>query len=381
MGKIEKLLLTLVYIGINSLFIFKYGVRQNYIGVLYLLVLFPLVQYILYYFINQLPLTAKKGKLLFFITVFFFFSITIVINVLIDGNSLNVDRWSAMEVSIAGIFDGKYPYMQSDHMNGRSSNLPGLLFMGIPFYLLGNIGFLQSFTFLLFAYTLNRTMNHYKSKILGLLFLITSLFYLWEVYVKSDLMSNFIIILCFIVLWYKKYGDKEFKHPFLLGILSSFVLFTRLISIIPISIFLFKEFSKSSIRKKTVFLTSSILTVSILSIIALKDCPSWDVFYTYNPISLQNRNLPFAISLIMIVIPFFYSKKWKALPEIIRSCMIFIFIPIFLSFSISHYKYKFDYIIYNSVFDISYFNIFTPFLIYYITLRYDMLLNTNSTNI
>ena len=380
MGKIEKTLLILIYLGINNLFIFKYGIRQNYIDVLYLLLVFPLVIFLIFYSVNRYNFNPKNSKIIYFFIVLLFFSFSIVLNILIDGNNLNVDRWSAMDVSISAILDGKYPYMQLDHLNGRSSNLPGLILIGLPFYLLGNVGYLQSFTFLLFAYTLHKTINNYKAKILGILLLISSLFYLWEVFVKSDLMSNFIIILCFITLWYKKYNNQELKKPFLLGVLTSFVFFTRLVSIIPLIIFLFNAFIKSSVLKKILFMISSILTISILSFIVLKNCPSLNVFKNYNPFSLQNRQLPLIISVIMIIIPFFYSKKSITLASLIKYCLIFISVPIFFSFFLSVFKYGLHDIIYNSVFDLSYFNILTPFLIYYIALRYNKTLGMSKIN-
>ena len=39
-----------------------------------------------------------------------------------------------------------------------------------------------------------------------MLLLIGAPSYLWEIYVKSDLMSNIIIFLCFILLWHNKHG-------------------------------------------------------------------------------------------------------------------------------------------------------------------------------
>lgn len=92
------------------------------------------------------------GTWTFYIITSLFFTLTIFINNSVDGELLHVDRWSAMHVGIEALLNGEYPYTAVDHLGGRTSNLPALLFLGIPFYLLGDVGYLQSFTFLGFAF-------------------------------------------------------------------------------------------------------------------------------------------------------------------------------------------------------------------------------------
>jgi hypothetical protein len=276
-----------------------------------------------------------------------------------------------MEASISALLNNQYPYAAIDHLNGRSSNLPGLLIIGLPFYLIGNIGFLQSFTFLLFSFTIYKSIQNYKAKILALFLLIFSISFLWEIYVKSDLMSNFIIILSFISLWYLKYKNTYLENPSLLAGISSFLLLTRLISIIPLTLLIFKAFMNSPFKKKLEFILITTSTILVLVFMVLYNCPNMEVFKSNNPITLQNRQLPFYISLIVIIIPFFFSKKINSLNLLIKFSLIFLFIHVFISFIISVFNFGIFDIINNSVFDISYFNIIMPFLIYYIAIKYD----------
>lgn len=73
----------------------------------------------------------------------------VTINLIVDENNLNVDRWSALHTFIVSVLDGVYPYNIPDHLNQTSSNFPALFYLGLPFYFLGDVGFLQCFVFLI----------------------------------------------------------------------------------------------------------------------------------------------------------------------------------------------------------------------------------------
>ncbi len=193
------ILFSILYIFINVLFTYKYGIRLNIfnIYILTLLYIFLLVSVIfLFYRIN---FSKKIYKNLFYIFSLTFFILSLWLNMTIDGETLNVDRWSAMETAIRALLNDQYPYASIDHLNGRTSNLPTLILIGIPFYYFGNVGYLQSFTFLLFMILIHDTFHNFKTRVFGLLLLVLSTSYGWEIYTKSDLMSNFIIILIFLV--------------------------------------------------------------------------------------------------------------------------------------------------------------------------------------
>jgi len=371
MLKIEKTVLLTIYFGINSLFIYKYGLRQDYIPVFLLLLAFPALILTIYYSIFKSKLKPSQIKIIYIAIASIFFIFTLFLNFIVDGNSLNVDRWSAMEISITSIFKNIYPYSAVDHLGGRSSNLPGLIVIGIPFYLMGNIGLLQSFSFLLFAYTIYKTINNAKAKLFGLLLLVLSVSFWWEIYVKSDLISNFIILVSFVILWYYKYKNETITKPWLIGSLSSLLFFTRLVAIIPLTLLLFKAFLKTNYKKKLIFITSSIIAITLLLLLVLKDCPDYEVFKENNPFSLQNRQLPFVLSLIFIIIPFYYAHKVTSLSNLIKFSVTFLFIPVITSFVLSLINYGLYDIIHNSAFDISYFNIVMPFLIFYIIVKFD----------
>ena len=200
MKYIFKIIPLILYFGINNLFLYKYGIRQNAINIYALLILFNVLSVFIIFFLKKIEINESFLKIAFWCIVISFFCFTIVLNIKVGGSNLNVDRWSAMSVSIKALLENNYPYTELDHLNQGSSNLPSLFIIGLPFYLLGNIGFIQSFSFLFYTFLIYKTIKSPKARLAGILLLITSIFYLWEIYVKSDLMSNFIFILGFILL-------------------------------------------------------------------------------------------------------------------------------------------------------------------------------------
>ncbi len=167
----------ILYILINALFAFKYGSRQSHINVYLLISIYS----ILLVSIPVLFIKTNFGEIFyrntFYIISLLFFLFTIWLNYKVDGYQLNTDRWSAMESAIKALLHNEYPYAAIDHLNGRTSNLPTLIIIGIPFYLIGNVGYFQSFSFLLFVILLIIISDNYKARFFGMVLLISSASY------------------------------------------------------------------------------------------------------------------------------------------------------------------------------------------------------------
>ncbi len=157
--------LKIVFLFINLLFIYKYGFRQNFISVYLVLIIYTLISsFFLFKDIFKIKLIQNLNiKLCFKTFVFLVVTIIFLVTFYTDGNSLKVDRWSAIDVAISALLNGEYPYTAIDHLNGRTSNFPGLLVLGIPFYLLGNVGYLQIFASYFF---LTRYLNSQRFNML-----------------------------------------------------------------------------------------------------------------------------------------------------------------------------------------------------------------------
>jgi hypothetical protein len=361
----------LLFVGINNLFLYKYGIRLNNINIYTLIFGYNLFLFIIFYSTIKIKLSNVTLNSIFALIVIAFFSITIYINISFDGENLNVDRWSAMNESIKALLNKEYPYTALTHLGKGSSNLPSIFFIGLPFYLIGNVGFLQSFSFLLFSVVLFKTLKNSKAKLVGILLLTLSIFYWWEIYAKSDLMTNFIIILSFIL--FSAIKKVNFNKPYLLGFISGFLLYTRLVVIIPLTILLFKNFIKASANTKIHFITAALIIISSLTFLIFRNCPNIETFLNYNPFLLQKKSsqLPLLISLLLILLPFYFSIKVKKPKEIIDFCVLLLSLTVLLSFSITISNYEFSKIIDRHLFDISYFNIITPFVLYKMAYSFD----------
>lgn len=351
------------YLLINLLFVVKYGSRQNIINI-YLLSLVYLIACTLVLFLAKtVNLSYKFYKNSFFILSTLFFLLTIIINILVDGNGLNVDRWSAMDVAIHALINNEYPYSAIDHLNGRTSNLPSLIFLGMPFYFMGDVGYLQSFTFLLFIYLLYISFDSYKTRLIGLFYLICSASYFWEIYVKSDLMSNMIIVLLFAVVIKRKLNDNGINIV-LVSILSALLLLTRLIVFIPLSLLLFQLFYYSNFRDKVRFLAFAVGTVFLSLFIVFRKYGTVENLLQFNPVDLQNRQLPFVVSMICMLFPIGFSLMIHSIKSLVIYSILFLSIPVVLAFLFNISSNGFNGSLFKSGFDISYFNIIQPFLIY-----------------
>jgi hypothetical protein len=366
----DTALVSILLLLINLLFIYKYGLRQKEVNVAYFLLLYPIVLLAVPLVLTKLTLSNKQLNLLFFLIAALFFILSIIINLKVDGTLLNVDRWSALDVSVSALLDNQYPYTAKDHLGGYSSHLPTLLLLATPFYLLGDVGLLQSALFLFFVYFIYITIENPKARVLALLFLTLSVSYLWEIYVKSDLVSNFILIAGFISLWYKK-RSPTLNRPILLGSLSGLLLLTRIVTFIPLSVALFREFFQSPLKTKIRFITSALITISILLFIVFRNSPSKEMLLEYNPFKLQGSQLPIIIGIILMVLPLLFSGMYRSLSGMLRLIILFLTIPVSLAFIINLVKNGFSSIIFNSSFDLSYFNMLIPFIVIFLALKFE----------
>jgi len=368
-NKLSLLIYFLIYLLINTLVIFKYATRQTYIQPIYMAAIYAVLVTIIFFTNYKLKLKETTYKWLFFAISGAFLIFSIWLNIHVDKFALKVDRWSAMEVGIKALFHNGYPYSALDHMSGRTSNLPALIFLGIPFYLMGDVGYLQSFTFIVFLIIISIYFKSYKLRYSALLLIVFSSTYCYDLYVKSDIISNFILTLGFIVLS-EKYFKKETKKGIIFNSIGcALLLMTRLVTIIPLTMTFFRRFLNMKIKNKAVFLLSFCVITITSFYIVFKNFGSWNNFMQFNPFYLQNSQLPFFLSISCIAISIAYSFFIKSFKELIKICTLILFITVVLSLLAKTIEFNgFRNSILNSRFDISYFNFIIPFLIFYLIL-------------
>ena len=354
----------MIFNFINTLFIYKYGLRQHLFSVpIYIYI--GISSFLLFKNIFDFGYFKKFiSKQYYFLICFFISLILFLITYYTDGNSLNVDRWSAMDVAIRALLNGEYPYTAVDHMNGRTSNFPGLLILGMPFYLIGNVGYLQVFAFLLLSYTLYKVLKIENAFRYIILLLISPAFW-WEIFAISDLMSNIILVLCFILLVKDSLKKDLFKYPIFLGISSSFLVLTRGVVAIPLTLLLFKDFWSISFSKKIKFMVSLILTSFLLIGLVIMNCPDKNTLVLYNPLVLQTHYLPSFVNVFALLLPFYFSYKIKSFHnDFFKASSILLLFPTFLSFINNWERNGLEILLKENKFDLSYLSIVIPFILF-----------------
>ncbi len=363
--------LGLLYAFINGCFLFKYLTRAEPSYVPYILSGYIVILITLPVLVLKTTYRDHIYKYAFWSIVSAFFIFSILLNIYVDGLDLNVDRWSAMDIAITSVLQGQYPYAALDHLGQTSSNLPALLILGLPFYLTGDVGYLQSFGFLVFIYLFCLVLKTYKQRCLALVLLILSTGYQYELYVKSDLMTNFILVALCIGWYYKTYKNTKLHLPFRMGAISAFLLLTRLPAVIPLTLLLFKPFKNSSYKDQIKFLVGALITSALLLYMVFYNVPNWEAFVSENPLNHQNSQLPFIVSVLFIILPFLVTKKVKDLKTLYLFSAALVGLPVVISFIINVINEGWYSVIHLSSYDISYFNIMLPFIILSLCLYID----------
>lgn len=363
----------ILYLIINSLFVLKYSDRisifSNYVFVLIyniLVISILLLHNELKSFLNNI----RKMNSFFLGLSFVFFVFFMFINFKIDGLSLNTDRWSALEVLIKSVLEGKYPYAVLDHLDNTTSNLPGLFYIGLPFYLLGDVGFLQPFTFLFFSLFVAYSNIKNDEKLFLFILLILAPSYFWEVIGKSDLMSNCFLVLFFIAIWSQKYCHNLFRKKLLLSLFTALFVLTRGVVVIPLTIFLFSSFLKVSLKNKFLFSGYFFLFLLVISLPLFIDLPNLDFIKEHNPFNHQTRYAPKILITLSLLLPFVLSFKVKKSSDVFLFSTYVLAGLMSLTFILNCIEEGFNNNVIGNLFDISYLSMILPFIIMYFFEKY-----------
>lgn len=311
-NRFNGILLFVVYFIINLLFLTKYGIRQSFVPLTILIILFSGGNLLLFS-LGRWSWLKKlwTGKSVYLLIAFITIAYIAMCHVMKDPYKMNIDRWATLEFSEQHWVKGEYIYDTPNFMGNLSSYLPGQLLLSSIFYFLGNVGYLQVASFLLFSYVIFLEFKGNFHRFLAIVMFGISLAYIYEVVCKSDFISSFIAVAAFILFWSRKFKDDYFKRPFLLGICIGILCLTRSVVIIPLIIFLLNPFLKTCWKNKIKFGISFLLTVAILLASVLLPAKSMEHVLQYNPLNLQGQSNKFVMLFFMIlsVILSFYVKK------------------------------------------------------------------------
>ena len=352
----------IIYLVINGLFIIKYGAC----GLAGNAVLFGIYSgFILLasVFVNRIEVREVYLQYFFWAIVAVFFLFTLILNHYVKLESLNVDRLDALDMGVKAVLNGEYPYNQVNRLGNESSNLPVLILLGLPFYLLfGSAVYLQNFCFLLFSFIVFRYFSTYKARIFALLLLVLSPAYLYELYVKSDLLSNFIIAAGFVLLiWNRFIKASHLKLP-VVAVGSALLVLTRIPVIIPLAIILVKKWIALNLKNKILFASVFVITLATIIVAFMKLAPDFQVIIEHNPLQLQSKQ-PVFLSVFVIAAAVFFSFRVKDFVSVMLLSGLLLFGSVLVSFLLSGIKNGLYNTYIGSYFDISHFNMAIPFIV------------------
>lgn len=348
----------LLYFLINALFITKYLMRISlYVALLGLFsyILIGLLLHKLVYKIQHVSNRSLGLAILGFILIF------ASIQYSINPYQIQVDRWSAIYNFIDYLVQGKYPYMAQTHLGGYGSPFPIWQFLHIPFYYLNNIGLSLFIVLILTLYSIKLMYNN-NATLYFLACLLYSPAFIYEILVRSDLITNFLLVLAvinFLLIKQVKLSTHYRQYSLLLGMLLS----TRLAITIPFFIFLLRPFLALHFRLKISLL------LGILIIFSLTFLPflTWDMnsllFFEYNPFVLQTRQGSTLDIILLIPVMIYLALNWKDnRMRLYGNIGYGLFLLTAITFIINMVTFD-NFHLFSSTYDISYLNMSLPFII------------------
>ncbi|WP_152286898.1 hypothetical protein [Flavicella marina] len=354
----------LIYLFVNGMFVYKYGARQSYVNSISLV-----IGYV--FFVTAFVVLVSKRKFNFLSRNVFFNKLLIAVVLCfvlvfslvvfkVDSSTLTADRWAALEITIQGIIDGVYPYNRIDYVGNVSSNFPALGYLGLPFYLIGDVGYLQVFTFGLFSFYVFKEVRNVKYRYLLVFLYLMSPAIWWEFIAKSDMLSNLLLFALMVEVSIKKRRENFFDKPFKISLMIAFFLLTRGVLVIPIIIFFFRDFYGSKTSSKLQSIAIGILSTVLICLPVLLSAENIEMLINHNPLTLQTNKAP-VFSYILLMLPFFISFRTQNYETSFFYSGLIIFAIPFISMISIIFSEGWFFAIFDHRFDISYLSMMLPF--------------------
>ena len=354
---ITLFILLFSYLFSNSLFILKYSADFTNISPVFIIFLYNLF-FLIFIFLFIKKFFNLFNNIYFPILMFFvIFLISILCCVYFSSFHTTVTRNLAINNWIGHFLSKNFPYNDSV----KPSGFPFLFFLIIPFYILGLSNYLSIFALLVFSISLFLYFRkNYFNISFSLLLLFLSPMYYYEIIVKSDLFFNTAIFLFSLLIFLRYYKPNKLNSLFW-GFLLGIFLSTRGIFILIYLIFVFFVF-KNKFKHLILFIVSSFFGFSITIIPFVY----WNYsdFICYGPFSIQTSYIPFSILLLFLVISLYLGYVSRNIKNVFIYSSIILFLVILLLFTKEVFEAGFVTVLYNDIFDISYFLFHLPFTIF-----------------
>ncbi len=350
------------YVGINAVFVAKYGRRVTpdyYVAVTAAATVF----FYLFatFFLPKLP-RGRRART-WAVALSLLLVLMAVAQQLIDPYQIQVDRWSALHNPISFLLDGKYPYTASTHLGGYASPFPVWQVAHIPFYLLGNVGLSFFAALAFFLYALGRTQGS-RSALVALTALMAAPAVWYEAMVRSDLMTNILLTAGLCLLTLPRLSETWLaRHAAAVAVGVALLASTRLVTLPVAALLLLPYYLRLNRGRQVLMAAICALTFAATFLpFALWD---WQQFYhfEYNPWTLQTRQGQTADFLLFVPLALWLALQWRGSSyRFHRNAALFLLCFIGLTFL--HLMVSGDnYDLFSSRYDITYLSTALPFTI------------------
>jgi len=296
---------------INFLFAWKYIDRISSLA-LPIAIVYAIGISILAVYLPKLKINEKWVTIIFLLLLFL---LSFLIFQKIDPIDIKVDRWSVISSFWGSAFQGEYPYFAKSHRLSPPGPFPIYFILGLPFYLLGEIGWLAVLglvVFLLFTRNKLAKFNYFKV----LLFTLLSIAIWYEILVRSTIFTNSTILLCFLYS-IKDYPYKNYKKVLLIGILAGILLSTRMIFGLCFAIYLIHGLRTKQINFAQSIIWGLTCVTTLLATLAPFYVLFPQEFWIQNPFNIQGTFLiqPYwqPVFLLMAILFGYFCKSNKKL--------------------------------------------------------------------
>jgi hypothetical protein len=351
------------YLFINLLFVLKYTQQVTpyfvAIGGGYVMV------GIVLWYMMRWGVERIKHSLFFVFSLFvLLLTVGLCLQYSISPYALQVDRWSAIHFFWDACLQGDYPYAAGTHLGGYGSPFPVWQLFHLPFYLLGNVGLSIFFVTALLLWVVYRSYG-VKVTFFVLSLLCLSPAYWYEVAVRSDLITNMLLVAAFVVwLHYKRISlsGHVVGLACIIGLLAS----TRFVALVPIAVLYGKQFLQLPFKQQCTFV-GVLLLVFVLTFLPFL---CWDgsmlLYFQYNPFVLQTRQGSWLVLLLFACIATslvlcFATKKQSVF--LLIGCLLTMLVM--LAFAEKMLLNDAWGMLFTPMFDITYFSAALPFYCLY----------------
>ncbi len=354
------LLLIFIYILINTLFIWKYALpyfsNQIIVPVIYFIISIVLILILLSRKID-FKLSANNYRTLYVSVTMILALLLTILMLQFKPTSIEVGRYPALYDWISKLLSGEFPYDSS----AKPSGFPFLFILAIPFYLLGDVGAFQIFSFLILAAILYfRFRDNSTISLRLLILLVLSPIFIFEIVVRSDLFSNIVIVLLYLMYCEKYLSKKKLLIQIELGLLGGFLLSTRGIVLIIFILYFVWKIRDSRINSVS-FLTS--MLVGFLITLVPFAVWNWEYFINYGPFAVQMSYVPGWFIVLSVIFSSIWAVKIKEIERIYFAVATMLFVVVFGALVIYVVRFGLIDSAINNQFDISYFCFPLPFVL------------------